>query len=979
MRRGIRLPLQIGTTSLWGMTRAALLLVPGVLLTPFGLIGGVGVLWASDGGEVALGIAAVLIGTPLMLVWIALLQLGGMLRARPSDAVLDEAGLRVEGGKHGGITLAWTQLDPQRCSLRDVTNKELTLGDMYKSEQESTGTAMTHLVVEREGQPALVLAEAEAPEERESLAALYTSIQVGAWRGEVGEEDVTREVVRCAACGAAVVPGQEERVKCHRCGEPVEMPAEVRQRVRVADEGRSARGAAAGLVTRLIDQPGATRTNLLFVLGGAAMLLAWPASLAIGIWDYTREDLDAARVLSLLVFPLAMIPGLYALLRVQLVDRFALRLLTLDLGAREPKRTGDPYGCHACGGPLVVRQDEVVVRCVYCDADNVLGLDLRARTGHAREAAKSLDAALAWRTRERRYWRWRLGPALALTLLGALLLWRATRATPQSHTLTAVGGVLERVTDHPGDEHMPSRAVDGRLAVVRGAEELAVVVDGEKVGVGTWPAWDADGAVLALRGGSVIRFADDAKGFLRPSFGLGVTRIAGSGTLAVSFADGLVGVATVGLLGEHGRDGGHARAGTRGRDAAVTADGQRLAFVRDVDGVAQVFSTTVGSTGWRQWTTDAAMKSQPTWAPDGRRLVWVVDAGTESDPQRNLWIAGDDGSPARALTDGDADADQPFWGADGWVYFAAHAYGRSDIFRIDPEDGPMGAAIAEEVVLRPGPAGAAVERLTDDVHHEHDPVLSPDGATLAFARTRSIDGDIKHMGVVLRAMADGGERVLREYDKSVESQQWARSPEWMPDGASLVYVLATEFGTLRRADPNKGTHMAEVLMDAGELAAGLARPRVSPDGRTIAVERRATANAAWEVLLRAADGTITQVGPGTRVAWRADGAAFAFVRFAEGKGRVMLATLADPTTPTPMATGDHDVRGVAWHPDGRLIIEAGVATDRADLLVIDEAGAAVKLVDGTGDHGRHSVGRDGWVYFTSDVMGQLDVWRVRLK
>jgi Tol biopolymer transport system component len=258
-------------------------------------------------------------------------------------------------------------------------------------------------------------------------------------------------------------------------------------------------------------------------------------------------------------------------------------------------------------------------------------------------------------------------------------------------------------------------------------------------------------------------------------------------------------------------------------------------------------------------------------------------------------------------------------------------------------------------------------------------VLSPDGATLAFARTRSVDGDIKHMGVVLRSVSDGGERVLREYDRSVESQQWARSPEWMPDGASLVYVLATELASLRRADPNKGTHLAEVLMDAGEPVAGLARPRVAPDGQTIAVERRAAADAAWEILLRAADGTITQVGPGTRVAWRADGAAFAFVRLVDGEGSVMLATLADPSHPTPMTLGDHDVRGVAWHPDGRLIIEAGLTADRADLLVVDEAGVAVKLVEGTGDHGRHSVGRDGWVYFTSDVMGQLDVWRVRLK
>jgi len=678
MHRGIRLPLQIGTTSLWGMTRAALLLVPGVLLLPFGVIGGVGVLWAGDGGDVALVLAALLVGTPVMLIWIAVLQLGGMLRARPSDAVIDADGVRVEGGRHGGVQLAWAQLEPSSCTLRDVTDRQLTLADMYRSEQEARGTAMTHLVVERAGQPALVLAEAEAPEERASLAALYASIQAGAWRGaEVEPEVFGREVVRCEACGAAVVPAVAERVQCHRCGAQVTMPEAVRARVGVAEQGRAARGEAARLVSRLIDQPGARRTNLLFVLGGAAMLLAWPASLGLGIWQYAQGELGAGRLLSLLIFPLALIPGLYALLRVQLVDRFALRLLTLDLGAREPVRAGDPYGCHACGGPLVVGSGEVVVRCVYCDADNVLGLDLRARAGRERAAARTLDEALRWRTVERRRWRVRLVPALALTLIGAGLLGLAVRSDAATRSLTVEGGVLERVTRDEGDEFMPSRAADGRLALVRDEDGPVVFVDGRRIGSGAWPAWDGDGAVLAVRGRQVVRIGDSAAAGPRPAFGADVVRLSGSGTLAVGFVDERVGVGTTATLA--------AAMTVDGRDAAVSLDGQRLAFVRAVDGVPQVFSMSVGAVETRQWTGDAQRKAQPTWAPDGRRLVWVVDAGTDADPRRNLWIAGE-GSAARALTAGDADPEEPFWAGDGWVYFSAHVYAGRDVFRIDPDD-----------------------------------------------------------------------------------------------------------------------------------------------------------------------------------------------------------------------------------------------------------------------------------------------------
>lgn len=955
------------------MTRGALLLVPGILVAPVGLVLGVTIAWVG-GEEISFGIGAFLAITPLVFVAFAVAQLAAMIRARASDVVLDTDGIHIDGGVHGGTRVPWSELAPERCTLEHDPKLEIT-----------------KLLVARADGTRLVLAEAEAPEERESLGALHASLHAGAWTSQAGAsvQDATpdgAEIVRCGACGVAVVPDVESQVRCHRCDAAVELPPDVRAKVRAEQRGKQARGAIASLVTRLVEQPGATRINLTFALGGTAMILAWPGSIAIGAWAWSRDDLDALRVLSLLVFPLALIPGVFMLLRATLVDRFALRLLTLDLGARTPTREGDPFGCRACGGPLVVAEGELVVRCVYCEADNVLGLDLRAKTRREQSSATSLAEALAWRTRERRRWRLGLVPAVLSTAFGGALLYGTVRIAGRTHALDAVGGVLERVTTHPVAEHSPS-VNGGEIAFVELRDEPRVVVaqlsdtdDRRIAGTGSMVAWDTDGVVLAHSDGGASRLDGDETRSTPLSFGMDVARIQGRGALGVTFTGGRVGITTTAELGILGPDGGHARAGTVGRDGAASSDGRRLAFVREVDGVPQVFSTEVGATWIRQWTFDAVPKSEPTWASDGRRLAWVVDAGTPLVPRRNLWIGADDGSEARALTIGDADAHEPDWADDGWVYFAARAFGRHDIFRVRPDDVVLGDATPALPVLRPGPAATAVERMTDDISTEHDPRLSADGNMLAYAQTRTLDGDIVNMVVVVRDLLRGNQHTLVKYRSGSASLQWARSPTFTPDGAQLVFVLAEEFITLRRVEPHGAGSDAEQIFDAGSVDGSLVRPRVSPDGRRTVLERRASRDAPWSLVVLAQDGAVTELGVGHHAEWRADGNAIAFVQTQDGRGRAVLVMLDDPTHPQPIALNDHDVRAIAWHPDGhRWIIESEQGPAHADLLVVDDTGASERIVEGTGDHGRHFVGSDGWVYFTSDAMGTLDVWRARLR
>jgi TPR repeat protein len=82
-----------------------------------------------------------------------------------------------------------------------------------------------------------------------------------------------------------------------------------------------------------------------------------------------------------------------------------VRLVALDFGAIPPSAAGQPYLCRRCLAPLDPKSEQALVSCVYCQSDNVLGIDLRRDAKVAREETKSLSSALQRRASERRRWR----------------------------------------------------------------------------------------------------------------------------------------------------------------------------------------------------------------------------------------------------------------------------------------------------------------------------------------------------------------------------------------------------------------------------------------------------------------------------------------------------------------------------------------------------------------------------------------------
>jgi Tol biopolymer transport system component len=255
-----------------------------------------------------------------------------------------------------------------------------------------------------------------------------------------------------------------------------------------------------------------------------------------------------------------------------------------------------------------------------------------------------------------------------------------------------------------------------RLSAVvyeRGGDLYAVAVDGSRTVRltrtrvrETDPAVSPDGTMIAFarvfgsdwsRGLSIIRIDGSHERVLTRQPDVNPTWSPGGGTIYFSRLFAQRGGATCGELFRIPAWGGRARiipVTPRGRssrshlDPAVSPDGRRIAFT-DWDlcegGTASPRLSVVDGTGRR--TRDLVRLRRnghfpdpehycPAWAPDGRRIAFVVD--------RDLYVANVDGTGVHRLSrEGGSYFDCPEWSPDGrWI-----AYSAGGVLRVVHPDG----------------------------------------------------------------------------------------------------------------------------------------------------------------------------------------------------------------------------------------------------------------------------------------------------
>ena len=190
---------------------------------------------------------------------------------------------------------------------------------------------------------------------------------------------------------------------------------------------------------------------------------------------------------------------------------------------------------------------------------------------------------------------------------------------------------------------------------------------------------------------------------------------------------------------------------------------------------------------------------EPSWSPDGSRIVMTVETGEGLD----IALLEAEGGAVTPLVEGGGVDVQPAWGPEGrFVYFATAGAGM-DIHRIE-----VATEVREAVVDGPG--------------SQYQPRVSPHGVLAYMAPSRGVTGS----GAIWTRPPGGGSPVLVR----AEETAYRARPDWLPDGRGLVFV----------SDEAGSNDLVLIAADGGNplrLTGGTSHeltPRVSPGGDEIA-------------------------------------------------------------------------------------------------------------------------------------------------
>lgn len=237
---------------------------------------------------------------------------------------------------------------------------------------------------------------------------------------------------------------------------------------------------------------------------------------------------------------------------------------------------------------------------------------------------------------------------------------------------------------------------------------------------------------------------------------------------------------------------------------AFVNDTERIAFVTPREGPSAIWLIKPDGTGLTHVTDLSDRVANPSWSPDGSRLVFEDYLGTNNT---ELYAINRDGTGRTRLTYTAEEESNPAWSPDGTriaFVLARGAPGTNGIW-------VMNADGTNRQMLIPG-------------SFQDDPAWSPDGTRLAFTRTY-IENNTTNLEIVV-ANADGTNEVRLTNVPGNDLQ-----PAWSPDGSQMAFASDRTHPLklwLMNAD---GSNQREIT--AGITHINVSTPSWSPDGSRI--------------------------------------------------------------------------------------------------------------------------------------------------
>jgi TolB protein len=198
-------------------------------------------------------------------------------------------------------------------------------------------------------------------------------------------------------------------------------------------------------------------------------------------------------------------------------------------------------------------------------------------------------------------------------------------------------------------------------------------------------------------------------------------------------------------------------------------DGKGLVFLSYKTGKPQVLAFDLLTNRETQISTGAGLNLRGRWSPDGRFLATPLERNSNQD----LYLLDRSGAIVRRLTKSPAIDISPTWSPDGGrIAFVSDRYGSPQIYVVEVATGE-------------------IERLTREGTYNQSPDWSPTGELIAFA------GRSKGVMNIYTIRPDGSEQRRITANRSNDED-----PSWSPDGRFIAFTSnrtgARRIYTMRR-------------------------------------------------------------------------------------------------------------------------------------------------------------------------------------